>query len=492
MARDRPRRTTARRIAGAFGAVLLLFALALAVMLLALDRIAAAEAEVARLDRAKHAGHHAAAMAREQYMHQAHALITWAGDHRDHYGAVAAEARAATHHLEQAVAGRFGEAEAAQIARMIAESDRRFQDEVWPAIQRGERARLAELHDVTARPVAKVVALNTELNGHLERASDAARSDADRIRRDARIAVVGCFALAIAAAAAVGVYLMRSISRPVAAIRAGAARIGAGDLTARVSLTGNDELAELARAFDQMASDLGRHQAELLDAHRLASIGQVASGVAHEINNPLGVILGYVTLLRREPGLRDREELRIIEDEVRQSQAIVAGLLDLARPVRLHRTEVDLADAAREVAARIEETGGAGQVEIQLASAAPPLRVTADEGKVRQILMNLLSNAVEAARDPAARAPVVAVSWSQRDGRAQVQIDDRGPGIPPEQLAQVFEPFFTTRRDGHGLGLAIARSLARAHGGEIQLSPLPEGGTRAALDLPLDGKEAVS
>jgi two-component system NtrC family sensor kinase len=490
----RPRRTTARRIAGAFGLVLLLFALALAVIIVALDRIGTAEREVARLDRAKHAGHHAAAMAREQYMHQAHTMLAWDGSHMDHYGETAAAARAATEHLEHEVVGYPGAAQAREISRLVAESDRRFRDEVWPAIQRNDRSRMTELHRLTERPVQEVVELNTKLNRALEAESDEAQRAAERIRSTARLAVIACFALAIAAAAAVGYYLMRSISRPVAALRAGAQRIGAGDLDARIELPGDDELAALGRVFDGMAADLKRHQAELLDAHRLASIGQVSSGVAHEINNPLGVILGYVTLLRREPALADREELRIIEDETRQSLAIVAGLLDLARPVRLDPSEVDLGAIAREAASRLDEAGRTGGVEIRFAEAAVP-RALADEGKVRQIALNLLANAVEAAREPAAAAPLVEVAWLERDRCAVLQIDDHGPGIPAEAMERVFEPFFTTRRSGHGLGLAIARTLARAHGGEVRLEPRPGGpGTRATLALPLDagGKRAAA
>ncbi len=481
----KPRRTTARRIAGAFGLVLLLFALALIVMIVALDRIGAAEHEVARLDRAKHAGHHAAAMAREQYMHQAHTMLAWDDSHMHHYAETANAARHATEHLEHEVAGHPGATQAREISRLIAESDRRFREEVWPSIQRNDRSRMPELHDRTERPVQEVVALNTTLNHSLEQESDRARQQADVIRASARLAVLGCFALAIAAAAAVGVYLMRSISRPVAALRAGALKIGAGDLEARVALPGDDELADLARVFDQMTADLKRHQTELLEAHRLASIGQVASGVAHEINNPLGVILGYVTLLRRDEVLVNREELRIIEDEVRQSLAIVAGLLDLARPVRLDPTEVDLGDIAREAAGRLGECGRIGNVELRLTGGTMP-SVLADEGKVRQVALNLLTNAVDAARDPGASNAVVEISWCERDRFAWLQIDDRGPGISPETMARVFEPFFTTRPAGHGLGLAIARTLARAHGGDIHLEPRPDGGTRASLALPLD------
>jgi signal transduction histidine kinase len=484
--RSKPRRTTARRIAGAFGLVLLLFALALAVMIVALDRIGAAEREVARFDRAKHAGHHAAAMAREQYMHQAHTMLAWDGSHMDLYGAMAQAARHATEHLEHEVVGHPGAATAREISRLVAESDRRFRDEVWPAIERNDRSRIGELHLVTERPVAEVVELNTKLNRTLEAESEQAQLAAAQIRGTARIAVIACFALAIAAAAAVGYSLIRSISRPVAALRASALRIGAGDLDARIAPPGDDELADLARVFDGMAADLKRHQTELLEAHRLASIGQVSSGVAHEINNPLGVILGYVTLLRREPGLEGREELRIIEDETRQSLAIVAGLLDLARPVHLDPTEVDLGAVAREAASRLDETGRTDGVELRFAEAAVP-RLRADEGKVRQIALNLLANAVEAAREEAAAAPRVEVSWLEQGRRVCLQIVDHGPGIPAEAMARVFDPFFTTRPSGHGLGLAIARTLARAHGGDIELGPRPGGpGTRATLTLPAE------
>ncbi len=482
----KPRRTTARRIAGAFGLVLLLFALALGVMIVALARIGAAEEDVARFDRAKHAGHHAAAMAREQYMHQAHTMLTWDDSHMDHYAETAKAARDATEHLEHEVAGQAGAEQAKEISRLVAESDRRFREEVWPAIQRNDRARMPELHEQTEHPVQEVVALNTTLNQSLEAESDRARRAADGIRRTARLVVIACFALAIAAAAAVGFYLMRSISRPVAALRAGAVKIGSGDLDVRVALPGDDEFADLARVFDRMAADLGRHQTELLEAHRLASIGQVASGVAHEINNPLGVILGYVTLLRRETAFADREELRIIEDEVRQSLAIVAGLLDLARPVRLDRSDVDFGEVAREAAARLDETGRTDGVEIRFRETQVP-KVLADEGKVRQVALNLLANAVEAAREPGAAAPLVEVTWCERDGGVWLQIDDHGPGIPPETMARVFEPFFTTRSKGHGLGLAIARTLARAHGGDVQLEARPGGaGTRASLSLPIE------
>jgi signal transduction histidine kinase len=482
---SRARSTTARRIVLAFGAVLLLFAAALVVTVLSLDEIAEAESDVARLDRAKHAGHHAAGLAREQYIHQAHTLLEWNESHLPHYHEVAAEAREATEHLSHLVQ----RAEATQIAALIDESDRRFREQVLPAIAANRRDRIAELHEMTEHPVEEVVALNEALNRSLEAEADAAQRRAEQIRSRAQIAVFICFALAIALALAVGGYLMRSISRPVAALRAGAVKIGSGDLSARVGLRGDDELAELAGVFDRMAEDLGRHQAELLEAHRLASIGQVASGVAHEINNPLGVMLGYLTLLRRDAAIGEREELRILEDETRQCQAIVAGLLDLARTPRLQRSEVDLGELARDAAERLAESGRCEGVTVRVRDGAP-VQVTADEGKLRQIVMNLLGNAVEAVRETGASGPEVELSWERRGEGVALHVDDRGPGIPADVRVRLFEPFFTTRARGHGLGLAIARTLARAHGGDVELADRTDGpGTRATVWVPAESAQ---
>jgi len=476
---------TARRIAVAFSTVLLLFAVALAVMLVSLGRIGAAEDEVADLDHAKHAGHSAAALAREQYIHQAHTLLEWNDSHLEHYTVVAAQARAATDALRGWLDDPDALAQAERIAGLVAESDRRFRADVVPAIGTSDRSRAADLHGVTEEVVEKVVGLAEELNALLERRSDRARDRAVRIRAQAQIVVLTCFALAILLATLVGIYLMRSISRPMAELRRGAMRFGAGDLQVELHLPGADEFAELGRVFNQMTRDLSRHHAELLEANRLASIGQVASGVAHEINNPLGVILGYTVLLRSDPGLRDRDELAIIEDEVRQCQRIVSGLLDLARPVRLHLGEVDLGDVVAEAVARLADSGKSAGVDIDVDQSAPPAAIRADEMKLKQIVVNLLMNAVEAASDERAATRSVQIRWVAQGDRVGLEVIDGGPGVPAEALPRLFEPFFSTKDRGHGLGLAIARSLARAHGGDVVVGPRGGAqGARAALLLP--------
>jgi len=477
------RRTTARRIVAAFALVLALFAAALVAVLLALSAIGDAEDVVARLDHAKHAGHTAAGLAREQYIHQAHTLLEWNRSHLEHYGRVSRQAAAATAELERMAPDAESRHRAAEIAGLVRESDRLFREEVMPVVGGADRSRIQDLARRTEELVDKVVDLNEELNAHLGARSDAARTKAQKTRNQALVAVLAFFVLAIAAAAAVGGYLMRSISRPVALLRAGAQRVGGGDLAARVELHGDDELAALADVFNQMAADLARHQAKILEQHRLASIGQVAAGVAHEINNPLGVMLGYVQVMRRDPKTAGLEELGIIEDEIRQCQTIVAALLDLARPARLHRGEVDLAEVAREAVARLEEAGRVDRLAVKVAG-EDAVRIDADEGKVRQIVLNLLGNAIDAAR--AADGAAIEVAVSHRDGTGIVEVADRGAGIPTEARARLFEPFFSTKAAGHGLGLAIARTLARAHGGEVELADRPGGGTVARVCLPIE------
>jgi signal transduction histidine kinase len=485
------RRTTARRIVVAFAAVLGLFAVALAVMLVSLTRIGSAESEVARLDHAKHAGHRAAALAREQYIHQAHTLLEWNESHMGHYREVAEEARAATRELRHMVEGAEARHDAEEIARLVAESDRTFLAEVLPAIRTHDRSRASELHRETEAVVEEVVDINERLNMALEARSDQARARAEHLRDQAQVLLLACFGLAILLAAGVGAYLMRSISRPIAVLRRGVERAGSGNLRDEIQLPGDDEFAELARAFNQMTRDLSRHQAELLEAHRLASIGQVASGVAHEVNNPLGIILGYTRVLRSDPSFGARDELGIIEDEVRQCQRIVAGLLDLARPVRLDVAEVDLGDVVRESVERLDDSGQNNGVTVAMDPPPAGVAIRGDEAKLKQVVVNLLTNAVHAARDARAESSEVRVGWRVERGKVTVEILDRGPGVSAEAQPRLFEPFFSTKDQGHGLGLAIARTLARAHDGDVVVSSREDGaGTRAALVLPRPAQAA--
>jgi two-component system NtrC family sensor kinase len=479
------RSTTGRRILAAFSAVLLLFAAALTLELWTLRKMEEAEAEVARLDHAKHAGHMAAADVREQYIHQAHTLIEFGPGHLGHYGQVVETTKAAIEHLRTVAETESDKLLAAQIAELAHQNDREFRTIVVPAIERGNRDEVAKLGEGLEAVVGHVVALNAKLNADLEARSVAARDQAEALRARSVIWTVACFALAIVLAAAVAVWLMRTIVRRVEILRGGARRVGSGDLTARIELAGEDEFAELASSFNQMAASLSREQAALVRSQKLASIGQVAAGVAHELNNPLSVILGYTKLLRADPGA-NAEELKIIEDEARLCHRIVRELLDLARPHRLEVGSVDLAVLAREAIERLTDAGALRDRSVRVVADHPVL-VAADAGKLRQVIANVVVNAAEATLPTG----TITIDARANGDRATLTVADDGPGVPPEIKDQIFEPFVTTKPHGTGLGLAIAHAIVDAHGGRISIESSPDAGTLVSLQLPVSQPEVV-
>jgi two-component system NtrC family sensor kinase len=473
------RSVTARRLLLVFAGVLLLFAAALTVELFALRRIADAEAEVARLDHAKHAGHMAAAQVREQYMHQAHTLIEFGEGHLGHYARAVEVARQTIAHLESVAETPADKALAKQIAELAEQNDRDFRERVIPVIRAGDRSTIAELGDQLEDVVDRVVELNNQLNLELERRSNAAQARAEELRAQAQAATFACFALAILLAAGLGLWLTRTIVRRVESLRQGARRIGSGDLDARIDLGGADEFAELASSFNQMAASLAREQAALVRSQKLASIGQVAAGVAHELNNPLSVILGYTKLLRADPGPH-AEDLAIIDDEARQCQRIVAELLDLARPHRLDVQPVDLTTLAREAVDRLEDAGALQDRRVNII-AHEPVVVSADAGRLRQVIANVVVNAAEAT----APSGKITIDARTEANAAILTVADDGPGIPRDVLGQVFDPFVTTKPRGTGLGLAIAQAIIDAHGGRISIASSDPTGTCVSLQLPV-------
>ena len=471
-------RSTAYRLGGAFAAILVLFGAALLVELAALRRISEAGDELAYLDHLKHVAHSVAAQVREQYIHQAHTLIVENESHLGHYREIAERTQASTKALVALATSADERARAETIANLAAASDRNFRELVLEALARRDRSALLALHERTEAELERTVHLVDELSHIFEGRSATALARTEQIRSQARTITIACFALAILVATTVFLLVMRSILRPLAALHAGAERVGRGDLSARIAVPGRSEFAELAATFDRMTADLARNQEVLVRSHKLASIGQVAAGVAHEINNPLGVILGYLKILRREPTLADSEELKIIEDEANQCRRIVQELLDLARPQRLELAAVDLAEVARDATVRLAEVGTPPAITIVTPDAtAATVRVRADEMKCRQVVVNILTNAVEAATSR------VTVRVLSEDSAGVLEISDDGPGMTPEVQAHVFEPFFTTKRNGTGMGLAIAQAIVEAHGGRIDLTSRPGEGTRVRLQF---------
>jgi signal transduction histidine kinase len=419
---------------------------------------------------------------REFYAHQAHTVILNDRSHLGYYG----EARRSVEEaLAEAVVHDPAIEDGAlldEIRELTAELDRNFVERIVPAIG-GAREELLAPHARALELSDGIVARVDRLTERLRDRAGSARDRARSAERAARERTVAFLLAAVGFSLAAGFYIHRSIAGPLRGLAQGAERIARGDLGTRLDWSRRDEFGFLARRFDQMAAELESRQERLIRSEKLAGIGRLASGVAHEINNPLAVILGYARLIARGSDERARGDAAVIVEEVERCQEIVAGLLDLARPPRLAPAPVDLAELAREVGDRVRETVGRGEVTV---AADGPVEANADEGKIRQILANLIRNGLEA--DPEGR---IAIEVRARGDRAVVRVRDQGPGFSPEARTRLFEPFFTTKAKGTGLGLAVSASLALAHGGSLAL--LDEGpGACFELSLPFEPVEARS
>lgn len=240
----------------------------------------------------------------------------------------------------------------------------------------------------------------------------------------------------------------------------------------------------LRRTFDNMLAEALSHRDELLATHRAHAreLEALSGEIAHELKNPLATVKGLTQLMAREPGLpQPAERLKVLTSEVGRMQGILEEFLNFSRPlVPLSVSAVELAELCDEALVLHEGLAGERGVKLERAGAGP-VSVACDSRKVKQVLMNLLHNAIEAS-PPGGRVMVKVESTAAGDAR--VSIHDEGPGLSPEVAGRAFEAGVTTKARGSGLGLTVARALARQHGGEVTLENGPRGGCMAELMLP--------
>lgn len=291
----------------------------------------------------------------------------------------------------------------------------------------------------------------------------------------------------------------RLVARRIALLAEGTRRIAAGDLDHRIPDLGQDEVGNLAGSFNTMARTLRETRDRLVHADRLAALGRLAAGVAHELNNPLTAVMMFASALAAEkpdPGDRDgalaaekrQAALRAIVDEAGRCRDIIRGLLDFARqePPRkvVARVEGVVNRAIQVVAGQGERLG----IPIEKKPGADVPDVEMDPAQIQQVLVNLLANALDATVEAGAvPPPPVTVSWgATEDGRIEISVRDQGTGIAPEHLGRIFEPFFSTRgRKGTGLGLSIAWGIMERHQGDIQVWSEVGKGSVFVLRLPV-------
>ncbi len=300
-------------------------------------------------------------------------------------------------------------------------------------------------------------------------------------------------ALALGAAgllAAIGaaLFMLRTL-RPLRVLRLHARRIAGGEYARGTGVDSRDEIGDLAREFDAMAEAILEREHRLIRSERLATVGRMAAHITHEVRNPLASIGLYVELLGDElpPGdAAGRRLLASLAAEVDRLSEITETYL---RFVRLPKPKLEREDLGAIVAAVMEfaraELAKAGvSLEMNLAPGLP--EVAADENQVRQALLNLVRNAREAmAAGGSLRVALAADRSPEGPGLLRLSIADTGPGIAPDNLAKIFDPFFSTKAKGTGLGLALVHQIVAEHGGRIEVDCPPSGGTTFVITLPI-------
>lgn len=256
----------------------------------------------------------------------------------------------------------------------------------------------------------------------------------------------------------ISVVMATLITRPVRHLAAAAERIGRGELDAPVARTSHDEIGFLAETMDEMRRDL-RARDERMQL--------MLSGIAHEVRNPLGGIELFAGILRDElePGDERRSHVARIERELSYLKAVVSDFLDYARRPAPELQEIDLAELSSDVVELVRPEAQAAGLPLELDAAPTPCR--ADAGQLRRAVLNLVRNAVQASQGVEGGA--VRVTVTREDGRAVIAVHNRGRPIPDDVRARMFEPFFTTREKGTGLGLAFVREIVADHKGEIMV-----------------------
>ena len=295
--------------------------------------------------------------------------------------------------------------------------------------------------------------------------------------------------LAVALAIALSYVVARSVTTPLGTITAEMRDMAkTGDLARKIRLRGppwaQDEDARLlAATFNTLTDSIARFQREEAQRERLLALGRLSTVIAHEIRNPLMIIKATLQPLRAPSAPADvRDAVADIDEQVERLNRIVHDVLDFARPLRFDLAPADLGALCREAAAAAAPGGPAPPVRVD----AEPMQIVTDGERLRAALINVLANARQAAaaRPDATGEPVELTVRRTANGRVRVVVRDRGMGISAEHLPHVFEPYFTTRRTGTGLGLPIARNIIEGLGGSVAVRAA-DPGTIVEIELPL-------
>ena len=316
------------------------------------------------------------------------------------------------------------------------------------------------------------------------------------------------------------IWLRRALVRPIQALRDGTRRIAQGQFGNQLNLDASIELEELRDDLNGLSRSLLRYrrrtrrqvarlrranqelantQAALVRSERLATVGRLAAGLAHEVGNPLAAVLAFQELLAEgleDPGLREpdleRDLISRSRGELERIHRIIRQLLDYARPGTGLPEDVDVSAVLRDAVATVRAVPAARGVDLRVEGAEALATVRMERDKLYQVVLNLLLNALDAVGEGRGAEPMVALSAREVGGDLEIRCEDSGAGFSPEALSRAFEPFFSSKAvgKGTGLGLATCQMVIEAAGGSITVMNRPEGGAAVVLVLPIAPRPA--
>jgi signal transduction histidine kinase len=407
------------------------------------------------------------------------------------------------------------------LAQSVLDLQRQFErvgDSVFQLTDRGRREeayRLAAV-ELRSRLQPALTALNRQIYRKTRETSvSAAFGRVEAIVDNERRILLAIVGLTLVLGLSSAWVMARSLVRPVNRLRGAMAVVGAGDLEHPVTVESRDEIGELARAFAGMTDRLRESrtemirlnrelagkvelleqtQSQLVQSEKLASLGEMAAAVAHGLRNPLSSLRASAQLVLRHPGTPAAQEtLQAILDEVDRLDRRISHLLTFSRPASFHggleRVDALVQAVLPAVAERIR--GQSVKLQVDLDPELPEINV--DPMKLEQALLELIGNALDAMPE-GGRLTIEGRPATGPDGQAGIalRVIDSGKGIPAETLREVGKPFFTTRHEGTGLGLATARRFIEQHGGSVELHSEVGTGTTVRIWLPVSSVSSVS
>jgi signal transduction histidine kinase len=318
----------------------------------------------------------------------------------------------------------------------------------------------------------------------------------EEFKREAKAIRARVFALVLAiliiAGAVVGI-LSYQLLKPVKQLVAATEQMARGDLRQAIPVRSRDELGTLTRSFNRMVRNLRKIQTELIRSEKLISLGRLSAGVAHEIRNPLNAMKGAIVYLKKSRSEDSviHEYTQLILEEINRLNEFVTDFLYFAKQSPPNRVPTDCNELVQNALHLLDEEfrNKGVTVSLQVDSSLPLLEI--DPHQIEQVFLNLFVNAVHAMPDGGTLTVSTAVQKGVRKGiktlKAVVEVKDDGVGISQEYLKSIFDPFFSTKETGTGLGLPISLGIIEGHGGTMQIVSKEDEGTTVIVELPLEG-----